>query len=109
MCPKGELPVPWGPLVNMQMYFVYMPACKRKTYMLVMVDSYSKWIEVFPGSNTFLQLSSNVSALQNVSDCWVCGLLPDSAETMPLLAIPLGAYEILMWTKAGNLTESLIG
>ena len=24
---------------------------------------------------------------------------------MPLLAIPLGSYEILLWTKAGSLTD----
>jgi hypothetical protein len=36
-------------------------------------------------------------------------LLSDSAETIPLLAILLNAYEILIWTKEGNLTDRELG
>jgi hypothetical protein len=39
------------------------------------------------------------------SECWVCGLLPDSVENLPLQAIPLNTYEILMWAKAVHLTD----
>ena len=33
--------------LNMHIYFVHMPDCKRKKYMLVMIDSYSKLVGIY--------------------------------------------------------------
>ena len=46
-----------------------------------------------------------LSLYYRMSDCWDFGLFPDNAKAMLQLATPLVAYEILMWTKASNLTD----
>ena len=43
-----HLPPPSGPFVNMQIDFVHMPPKQGNKYMLVCVDMFSKWVEVFP-------------------------------------------------------------
>ena len=41
-------PAPYQPFDHLQMDFIELTPCKGKKYCLVMVDMFSKWIEVFP-------------------------------------------------------------
>lgn len=45
---SASQPQPWGPFVHVLMDFIQMPKRLRSTYILVILDVFSRWVEAYP-------------------------------------------------------------
>ena len=78
--PNAAHPAPLEPFDHLMMDFVELTTCRGKKYCLVIIDMFSKWIEVFPTGNADAAAVAKILLTEIVLDGGSRGSSPQIGE-----------------------------